>query len=221
MYGRLLPPKTAPNLAAQLRASTDPKHNTFIGYAEHFHPQCQNTPTADQYAQKHCPWRDFTNVLPAVSKDFITFPTDFKALPAVAFVIPDLFGDMHSAKHAAGEHLTPAQEIAREVEQGDDWLRAHMDLYAHWATNNNSLLIVTWDEDSSDHPHVSSCANALPTHPPDNHIPTIVVGAHVRRGHPGTMTVTHHNLLRTILDMEGLPPFAGATTAAPITDIWQ
>ncbi|HKS21844.1 MAG TPA: alkaline phosphatase family protein [Thermoanaerobaculia bacterium] len=223
--------KTAPNLAAQLRASTDPKHNTFVGYAEHFHPQCQNTPTADQYAQKHCPWRDFTNVPASVSKDFSAFPTNFDQLPAVAFVIPDLFGDMHSvdpndqanAQILAAHHgqLTDAEEIPLEVKQGDTWLKTHMDRYARWAGDHNSLLIVTWDEDSAPHPHVSSCANGITTHPPANRIPTIFVGAHVHRGHPGTRQVTHHDLLRTILDMEGLPPFAGAVTATPITDIWQ
>ena len=73
---------------------------------------------------------------------------------------------------------------------------------------------------SLDHPHVSSCADGLPSVPPKNRIPTLLLGAHV---HPGSSNqqITHHNVLRTILDMEGLPAIGGSATASPTTGIWQ
>lgn len=88
---------THDNLAARIRASKDAKHNTFTGFAEHFSTTCSTFPTPKQYVQRHCPWRLVTNPPPgSVTMDFKDFPKDFTTLPAVAFVIPDLFGDMHS-----------------------------------------------------------------------------------------------------------------------------
>jgi acid phosphatase len=37
------------------------------------------------------------------------------------------------------------------IKQGDDWLKNNINAYAQWAKTNNSLLIVTWDEDDSAH----------------------------------------------------------------------
>jgi acid phosphatase len=218
------------NLAARIRASKDAKHNSFIGYAEHFATTCDIKPTKDQYVQRHCPWRLVTGLPADVSKDLNDFPNNFKDLPAVAFVIPDLFGDMHSvdrrtkeakaiaAKHP-GKKLSDAEEIALEVGQGDTWLRSHLDAYARWAVKNNSLLIITWDEDSTDHPHIGSCADPLATTtPPENRILTLIIGAHVTHGE-SNQEVTHHHLLSTILALEGLPPIDAS--AAPFTGIWQ
>jgi hypothetical protein len=53
------------------------------------------------------------------------------------------------------------------IEQGDSWLQQHLDGYVQWAWANNSLLIVTWDEDD----FTST-----------NRIPTIFVGPMVQPG---------------------------------------
>ena len=70
---------------------------------------------------------------------------------------------------------------------------------------HNSLLIVTFDE-SDDHA--------------DNHIPTIVFGAHVRPGRYADR-ITHYNVFSTLLVMNNLPPLATAVTSLPITTIWD
>jgi hypothetical protein len=77
----------------------------------------------------------------------------------------------------------------------DDWLRDNLDAYAVWARTNNSLLIITWDEDDYNE---------------DNQIPTVFHGANLRNGTVAAGTWTLHNLLRTLEDMYGLPTHAGA-----------
>jgi acid phosphatase len=110
-------------------------------------------------------------------------------------------------------------KIADEVKNGDDWLQQNISKYAEWAKTNDSLLIVTWDEDSDKSFH-SKCP--VVTTPPDkNRIATIFVGQRVKTGATSDVRYTHQDLLRTILDMYGITPFAGAATAKDIDDIWN
>ena len=90
------------------------------------------------------------------------------------------------------------------VRKGDDWLKAHLGAYAAWAKTNNSALIITFDEDDSS---------------ADNHISTIVYGAHVRSGRYAER-ISHYNVLNTLLAMYALPPLAKAAIAPPIRAIW-
>ena len=75
------------------------------------------------------------------------------------------------------------------IAQADTWLATNLTRYANWAVANNSLLIVTWDEDDNG---------------PSNQIPTMIYGANVR---PGTYAepISHYNVLSTIEEMYGLP----------------
>lgn len=91
------------------------------------------------------------------------------------------------------------------VEQGDNWVAMHLAAYATWAKTHNSLLVVTFDEDDDG---------------PQNRIPTIFVGDHVRPGRYA-QRIDHYSVLRTILDMYGLPPLAKSADAVPITGIWD
>jgi acid phosphatase len=93
----------------------------------------------------------------------------------------------------------------RLVHDGDTWLKDNLGAYVEWAKAHNSLLIVTFDEDDD---------NA------GNHIPTIILGAHVRPGHYAER-ITHYNLFSTLLAMYALPPFAEAVTSPPIYSIWE
>ena len=60
-------------------------------------------------------------------------PANYASLPTVAFVTPNLDDDMHDGSIAAG----------------DIWLYQNLSQYAAWAKANNSLLILTWDEDDN------------------------------------------------------------------------
>jgi len=91
------------------------------------------------------------------------------------------------------------------ITAGDTWLSNNIASYVQWAKANNSLLIITWDEDD-----LSS----------QNQIPTIFVGQMVKAG-PDTTTINHYNVLRTIEDMYKLGHAGSAASAVPITNCWK
>jgi len=173
----------APNLASGLMAAG----YSFGGFSEGLPAEGSTVCTAGGYARKHAPWVNFSNVPASVSKPLGAFTGD-GSLPTVSFVIPDLDDDMHDGSIAAG----------------DSWLAAHLAGYANWAKANDSLLIVTWDEDDN---HA------------DNRIATIVYGAGVR---PGTydVPINHYSVLSTVQEIYGLPKTGQAASAPPITGIW-
>lgn len=212
---------TAENLGHQLFMT---KHS-FAGYSEGLPEISSLVPRTTRYARKHVPWPSFVNLPHGNTPDTSSnlrypqdFPTDFKNLPTVAFVIPDLIDDMHDGG------------LASSIRTGDGWLKDHLDAYYQWAKQNNSLLIVTFDEDDR------ALAGGL-TDPASanrrmqNHIATIFAGAHI---HPGQYQegngANHVTLLRTLEAMYGLSRSgkqqtfaekAGISDDAIITDIFE
>ena len=91
------------------------------------------------------------------------------------------------------------------IARGDAWLKTHLDAYVNWATRNNSLLIVTFDEDDGSEA---------------NRIATILVGPMIRPGRYA-QRIDHYGLLRTLLDLYGLKPFGNAVNAVPLRDVWE
>jgi phospholipase C len=176
----------APNLASELLAAG----YTFTGFSEDIPAVGSPACAAGKYARKHVPWTNFTNVPPAISVPFSAFNAraDYASLPTVSFVIPNLDNDMHDGT----------------IAQADGWLTTNLSRYANWAVANNSLLIITWDEDDNG-------AN--------NQIPTIIYGAHVRPG-PSAEPISHYNVLSTVEQMYGLPKTGLAANAPAIADIW-
>lgn len=140
------------------------------------------------YRRKHNPVANWKN-LAALNQPFTAFPQDFSKLPTVSFVIPDQRNDMHDGT----------------VALGDDWLRQNLDAYARWAESNNSLLIVTWDEDNGTS---------------GNRIATIFVGQMVKQG-KSRQRINHYNVLRTVEDMYRLLRLGESAGAKPIADVWK
>ncbi len=167
---------------------------TFTGYSEDL-PADGSKDCGDDgdsgYARKHNGWVDFKNVPASSNLRMSRFPTDYSKLPDVAFVTPNLTNDMHDGT----------------VREGDDWLRKHLDGYVQWARTHNSALVLTWDEDDSDDDV--------------NHIPTLVVGAHVKQGYKSKDRGDLYSLLRTLEDMHGLPALGEAASRRPLTGIWD
>ncbi len=175
-----------PNLGAQLLASG----RTFIGFAESLPAVGSLVCSSAKYARKHAPWVNFTNIPRTNSLPFSAFPPpqNYAGLPTLSFVIPNVDNDMHDGS----------------IAQGDRWLQQNLSAYAEWAKANNSLLILTWDEDDNTE---------------RNQIPTVFYGANIR---PGTYRepISHYNVLSTLEQMYGLPKLGLATRAPAITDIW-
>jgi len=182
-------PFTTANLGAELLAAG----KTFVGYSEDLPSVGFTGASSGNYASKHNPWVDWQgtgpNGIPAVDNQPLTsFPTNFANLPTVSIVVPNQDDDMHSGSIATG----------------DAWLQQNLSSYIQWAKSNNSLFILTFDEDDS------SMANQ---------IPTLFVGSMVQSGQYSEH-ITHFNVLRMIEDMYGLPYAGQSATATPITDVW-
>ncbi len=177
-----------PNLASELLAAG----YTFVGYAEGLPAVGSTVCSAGKYARKHVPWANFSNVPPTSSVPFSAFPSvnggSFADLPTVSFVIPNNDDNMHDGS----------------IAQGDAWLSRELSGYANWAVTNNSLLIVTWDEDDGG---------------PRNQIPTVIYGAHVQPGSYNEQ-INHYSVLSTLEQMYGLPKTGYAASAPPIASIW-
>lgn len=197
-------PYTTPNLGASLinhgltfkgYAQTMPS----VGYLPSYFKHSELT-NAFLYARKHAPWVNWlgdkaNGISPSLSLPMANFPKSFDKLPTVAFVVPDMDYDMHNIGDPGD---------AAAIQRGDKWLKDNLEAYVQWTKNNNSLLIVTFDEDNFQQ---------------INHIPTIIVGAHLKKGKYDER-INHYNILHTIEAMYDLP-FADTTKATPIMDIWK
>ncbi|MEC0094027.1 alkaline phosphatase family protein [Paenibacillus macquariensis] len=127
------------NLASELIA----KGLTFGGYSEGL-PNIGFSGPYDlktNYARKHNPWVNFTNIPTSVNMPFTSFPKDYSKLPTISFVIPNMDHDIHDGT----------------VKEADLWLKENLSAYIKWAEKHNSLLILTWDEDDM------SAKNKIPT----------------------------------------------------------
>jgi hypothetical protein len=183
---------TTPNLGAELSQAG----LTFGGYSESLPAIGSTVSSSGAYVRRHNPWVDWQggtsiNAVPASANlRFSDFPTDFGSLPTVAIVVPNLNDDMHDGS----------------VQQGDAWLANNLNAYVQWAQANNSLLIVTFDEDDGRRGN-------------NNRIATLFVGPMVMPGQYSEY-ITHDSVLRTIEDMYGLPYAGASATVVPIIDVW-
>jgi hypothetical protein len=179
---------SAPNLANSLAGAG----LTFCTYSEDLPSAGSRVFVSGKYVRRHNPCASFTNVPDAVNLPWTSFPADYTQLPTVSFVVPNLDHDMHDGTVAAA----------------DAWLQANLDGYVRWASSNNSLLIVTFDE----------CAGSDPV--ASTPIATIFVGASAR---PGVyqQRATLYSLLRLIEEIYGLPVLGEEGSAPRITGVWE
>jgi len=178
-------PFSVANLGRELIAAG----KTFTGFSEDLPSVGSTVCTSGAYARKHNPWVNFSNVPTSSNQPFTSFPTNFTTLPVISIVVPNLNDDMHDGT----------------IQQADTWLQTHIDPYLQFAKTNNSLLIVTWDEDDSTM---------------GNQIPTIFIGPMVKTGQFGE-TINHFNVLRTVEDLYGLSHAGQSANVSPITDVWN
>src|SRR6266566_5976266 len=140
---------------------------------------CPGLSSSGSYAPKHNPFVYFTDVqtnIPKCRADIVPYTqlaTDLAAgsAPNFGFITPNLCNDMHDCS----------------VATGDTWLKNEVPkLFGSTAfSRQNSLLVITWDEDN-----FTSV----------NQVPTLFVSP---RGTPALSTATlynHYSLLRTVED---------------------
>jgi phosphatidylinositol-3-phosphatase len=175
------------NLGSELIAAG----KSYSDYSESMPSQGYTGCTSGEYARKHNPAANYTDLPAASNKTWTAFPssTSYGKLPTVSFVDPNLLDDMHDGT----------------VAQGDTWLKTNMSSYATWAASHNSLLIVTWDENDG-----SS----------GNQIATIFAGAHLKAG-SYSEKITHYTVLRTIEAAYGLKALGQSAKASPISDVFS
>lgn len=184
-------PLSAPNLASALFAAG----KTFISYCEDLPAAGSQVEISGSYFRKHNPapnWQVDPPLTPGpnqfgpeINQPFTAFPSDFTQLPTVSLVVPNQLHDMHDGT----------------IAQADQWLVDNIQAYANWCQANNSLLIITWDEDS----FLSRLQ-----------IPTIFHGPMVRTG-PVESAATLHDLLNMVCTLyQADAPGAGADCAGII-----
>ncbi len=186
-------PFTQPNLGAELLS-----HGySFAGYSEDLPLAGFDGNYSGNYARRHNPWVNWQNskingVPENVNLSFKNFPKDFRKLPTVSFVIPNVKNDMHDGSDPD------------RIKISDEWIRKNLSGLIKWTLKHNSLIIFTFDED-----------NDLS----DNHIPTFFIGEIVNGGRYSEK-INHYNVLRTIEDFYKLSYAGESSDAEPITNCW-
>lgn len=157
------------------------------------------------YARKHAPWVNWqggelskNGLSASVNRPLTSFPSDYNKLPTVSFVIPNQGNDMHNID---------IDGDTAAIKRADKWLKVHLSRYVNWAKKNNSILILTFDEDEG-----GSMIH--------NHIPTLFVGQKIKKG-IYTDEINHYSVLRTIESLYDLPLSGYAKDAKPIHGIWK
>lgn len=196
------PAPGAPFTTQNMGASLIQKGYTFIGYSEN-QPEAgcvQDAPPL--YRTKHCPWINWVgpntnpNAIPEQSDlPFASFPdsTNYSSLPTVAWIIPNMVDDMHNGAPSSA------------IPNGDNWFHDKIMPLVRWASNpvNNSIVIVTWDEDDDIH---------------GNNVPLLVSGGIIKGGNYNAK-VNHYDVLKTVEDMYKLPECGFSDSAKGATDL--
>jgi len=195
-------PFTTPNLGAELLSAS----KTFVTYSEDLPSPGYDGGTytvgGANYARKHNPCANWVGTgtnqysgtvvnLPMVN--YFPDSANYDALPTVSYLVPNMTNDMHDGTYPTN------------ITVGDTWFHNHLDSFLNWALANNTLLIITFDEDDDLH---------------NNNIPTIFYGPMVQGG-TYSQQITHYSVLRTIEQMYGLGYAGASADSSAITFCWN
>jgi phosphatidylinositol-3-phosphatase len=188
-------PFNTPNLGRQLTDSSF----SFATFSEDLPYAGFNGATFEKYVRKHNPATNWvgpdTNQIPSSVilsfSDFLSM--DFNSLPTVCMVMPNQDHNMHDG-------ADPSRILT-----SDTWIYDNLRSYIDWTRTNNSLFILTFDEDNYGN---------------GNQIVTLFTGMMVKGG-TYSDTINHYSVLRTIEDIYGLPYAGNAANACPITNCWK
>ena len=196
-------PMSTPNLGAELIA----KGKTFVTYSEGLPSPGYDGQNVGLYYRKHNPAQNWVNTGtpgtnqygPNVSVPMAGYWPDsanYSNLPTVSYLVPNSVNDMHDGSYPTN------------IEAGDTWFHNNVSSLLRWALCNNTLVIITFDEDDDAH---------------GNNIPTLFYGPMVKAASSGTYTqpFTHYNVLRTIEQWYGTSYAGAAADSTAITYCWR
>ncbi len=192
-------PAGNPFITANIGRQLIDSGKTFISYSEDLPSVGYNGELSGNYARRHNPVSNWmgsgkNQLSPAINQPFTTFPAgDFTLLPTLCFINPNTMDDMHDGTDPS------------RISTSDQWISNNMDAYIQWTKSNNSLFILTFDEDND---------SSL------NHITTIFTGKMIQSGRYSSM-INHYSILHTFEKIYGLPYIGDSITVAPITYCWK
>jgi phosphatidylinositol-3-phosphatase len=179
-----------PYNTANLYTALHAKGESFAWYSEDLPATGSDVCSSGAYVERHNPTQAFSNVPLTANKKLSDLPTDYDQLETVVCITPNMNNDMHNGS----------------INQGDTWLRTHLDNLVDWCKTHNSVFIVYFDEDNG------TAAN---------HIPVIAVGQNIKVNYISNIHYDHYNMTRTLCDIYKATPMANATTSTAITDWWK
>ena len=168
-------------------------------YMESMPSACFVGDSGDLYQQKHNPFIYYDDIRTNAARCNKVVPfselagdlAQTSTTPNYIWITPNMCNDMHDCS----------------VSKGDSWLNNNLPTIFNspaWTTEN-SLLLITWDEGSSDSDQVA----------------TLVMAPSVIPGFMSSVSYDHFSLLRTVEDAWGLPPLTAQDgNAVAMTDFW-
>jgi acid phosphatase len=168
---------------------------TWKAYEESMPSNCAPA-NSGEYAVRHNPPPYYTTLTGCATLD-VPYPqlsADLagNTLPAFSFVTPNLIDDMHDGT----------------IAQGDTWLSQNVPaiLNSPAFTTQNSLLLITWDEDDGTQ---------------NNQVPMLVINKAVPAGFRSGIHYDHYSLLKTVESAWGLSALtANDANAIPMSDFF-
>jgi hypothetical protein len=175
------------------------------------------------YASKHSGFMNFFSVQRSSTRaqhivGFDRLDADLASgnIPALALVVPNQCDEMHGLdpadySKAVGDAIPRDcvhDNVAGLIRRGDAYLAklvAQIQRSSAWHSRQNTAIVITFDEGSSDRPE--GCCGIDPSSIANfggGHIPTIVLTNHGPRGIADSTPYSHYSLLRTIEDAVGI-----------------
>ena len=185
----------------EVTAIMESKGITWKAYMESMPSTCDDS-SSGLYAVKHNPFAYFSDITGDSLYcnnhivDFVQLNADIikNNLPNFAFIVPNLYNDGHDTS----------------ITFADTWLSGFLPKLINSPTFSNSVIFVTFDEDSPD--------------TTDNHVYTVVVGPStiVKAGYKSSTYYTHYSLLATVENIYSLGNLGrNDTSAMVIKDIFH
>src|SRR5437016_3914372 len=190
-------PAACPVNATNLMDRIESSGRSWKGYMESMPTSCATT-DAYPYAVKHNPFVYYNDIRTNASRcqshvvPFTQLSTDLRSAsttPSYSWITPNMCNDMHDCSIATG----------------DAWLRTQIPaiLGSPAFTTQNSVLLLTWDEDDSSG---------------NNRVDLVVAGPNTVRGQVSSVAYNHYSILSTVESAWGLAALnandSSATTLA-------